>query len=189
MRAEALRIAGAGALLTLVLTGLVVREGQARAAGREVRLAMEGVDPRALLTGHYAALSLAEPLPAGAPCPPGTDRSPPTGPFESRPVGWVALAPAGAAWRPVAVAETRSGALRAGQVAVRGRLDCRAGERLELDIGVRRFHASQREAEALEAALRDGGTQAYAVVSVGRDGRARLKGVEAGGRRVTLDWF
>lgn len=190
MRAEAVRIAGVGALLALALAGLVGWEGQARAAGREVRLAMEGVDPRALLTGHYAELGLVEPLPPGAPCPPGTDIRARTGPFDERPAGWVALAPAGAAWRPVAMADTRSGALRSGPVAVRGRLECLAGERLQLDIGIRRFHASQKEAEALEQALRaDTPPRAFAVVSVGRDGRARLKGVEVGGRRVMLDWF
>lgn len=30
---------------------------------------------------------------------------------------------------------------------------------------------------------------AYAVLSVGRDGRARLKGLIVAGKRTSLDWF
>lgn len=78
-----------------------------------------------------------------------------------------------------------------GPVAVRGFARC-LGDGIELDVGVRRFHADQSEAEALERALRPGGSgagQAFALISVGRDGRARLQGVEVNGRRVELDWF
>ncbi|HEX2561553.1 GDYXXLXY domain-containing protein [Phenylobacterium sp.] len=184
IRALPIRILGAAALLIAALVALVVYEGQARASGREVRLAMEAFDPRSLLTGHYAALQLADALPAGARCPDGGDE------------GWIALRPEGSVHRLAGVAKTREGALKLGPVAVRGTASCIGGgaeeaQRVVLDIGVDRLHADQTEAEALEAALRAGPDrpEALAVVSVGRDGRARLKGVIVGGRRTDLDWF
>lgn len=182
-----LRILGAGVLLVAALVGLVAYEGQARAAGQEVRLSMEAFDPRSLLTGHYAALQLTDVLPPGAECPDGGAE------------GWLALRPDGAVHRLAGAAATREAALKLAPVAVRGTASCvgrssdepGSGERVMLDIGVDRLHADQAEAEALEAALRAGPDQptALAVVSVGRDGRARLKGVIVGGQRTDLDWF
>ena len=62
-----------------------------------------------------------------------------------------------------------------------------------LDVGVDRFYADQDEAVALEESLREagqpGGPAAYAIVSIGQDGRARLKGVEVDGTRADLNWF
>ncbi|MDD3838078.1 MAG: GDYXXLXY domain-containing protein [Phenylobacterium sp.] len=176
-----LRILVAGAGLALALVGLVVAEGQARARGQEVRLAMEAFDPRSLLTGHYAALQLVHALPEGVPCPDGGDQ------------GWLALTPNGPVHRLAGAAATREAALKLGPVAVRGEASCLGGEptRVALDIGIDRIHADQEEAQAIEAALRGGpeAAEAVAIVSVGRDGRARLKGVIAGGRRTDLDWF
>lgn len=180
-----IRILGAALLLVGALVALVVYEGQARARGQEVRLAMEAFDPRSLLTGHYAALQLVHTLPPGAACPDGA------------PQGWLALRPDGDVHRLAGVAASREAALKLGPVAVRGEASClgRGGatepQRVTLDIGIDRLHADQQEAQALEAALRAGPDrpQALALVSVGRDGRARLKGVVVGGRRTDLDWF
>jgi len=183
-----IRILAAGALLVAALVGLVAYEAQARARGQEVRLAMEAFDPRSLLTGHYAALQFAHTLPPGVPCPDG------------RPTRWIALAPDGPVHRLAGVADSREAALKLGPVAVRGSASCLFGgagdnpletRRAVLDIGVDRLHADQQEAEALEAALRagPGAPEALAVISVGRDGRARLKGVIVGGRRTELTWF
>lgn len=182
-----LRIVATGVLLTAALVALVIYEGQARARGQEVRLAMEAFDPRSLLTGHYAALQMTDALPAGVPCPDGAqDR-------------WLALRPDGAVHRLAGVAASREAALKLGPVAVRGTASCigrfsddpAAPQTVRLDIGVDRLHADQEEAEALEAALRAGPDrpEARAVVSIGRDGRARLKGVVVGGRRTDLDCF
>lgn len=78
-----------------------------------------------------------------------------------------------------------------GELVVRGALTCEfRGEAVTLHIGVERFHASQAEAERIEQLLQGGRpTQAFALVSVGRDGRARLNGVRVDGRRVALEWF
>ena len=181
-----LRILGAGLLLAAALVGLVTYEGQARARGQEVRLAMEAFDPRSLLTGHYAALQLTHALPDEIPCPDGGE------------TGWLALRADGAVHRLAGMAASREAALKLGPVAVRGTASCLGGgapadgpRQVVLDIGVDRMHADQQEAQALETALRarPDRPEALAVISVGRDGRARLKGVIVGGRRTDLDWL
>ena len=191
---EPWRIGGAGAALAVALVGLLAWEGHARAAGREVALPIDAVDPRGLLTGHYVELALRQEL-AGAGCPPGTEQAVPTGPFgEGEPRAWVALSDTGAGWRVAGAASNRREAARLGPVAVRGSARCYPGGdgTVDLDIGITRFHADQGEAEAIERALigrRAGEAAAFALVSVGRDGRARLNGLLVGGRRVELEWW
>ncbi|MDP1616702.1 GDYXXLXY domain-containing protein [Phenylobacterium sp.] len=208
-RALVLRIGLVAALLILALIGLLVREDRARAGGQEVRLTMEAVDPRSLLSGHYAALQLVETLPQGQDCPPDLEAH--YGGDES----WVALSPtADGHHRVTGAGASREAALRHGPLAVRGSASCRqafatpprdpaSGEPPEddrpretavtLDVGVDRFYADQEKAVALEEALREagqpGGPAAFAIVSIGQDGRARLKGVEVDGTRADLNWF
>ena len=182
-----LRILLAAGLLALALVGLVAREGYARASGREVVLAMQAFDPRSLLTGHYAALQLADRMAAGAAC------------EYSERDSWIQLRMEGGRHRVAGVSRTRAAAERAGAVAVRGRVYCvsmaapEAPPLARLEIGIDRFHADQEEAERIEAMLRPGpatgAPEAFAVVSVGRDGRARLKAIIVGGRRLELSWF
>ncbi|MDX2233730.1 MAG: GDYXXLXY domain-containing protein, partial [Hyphomonadaceae bacterium] len=64
------RLIGAGVVCAAALLGLVITEGNARAAGTEVVVAMRPVDPRALLTGHYVLLTFAEAIPPDGACPP-----------------------------------------------------------------------------------------------------------------------
>ena len=187
-----LRIAAAAAVLVLLLVGVVLRENGARATGREALLPMEAVDPRDLLTGHYVALRLTQQLALGQPCP--RERST----FEDG--GWIGLKPAGGHYRFVGVGASRQAALAGGaELAVRGGVYCSRtafgnteSDVVTLDIGVDRFHADQDEAQAIEKALRErrqGEAPAFAVVSVGDDGRARLKGVVVGGKRTDLTWW
>lgn len=190
------RILVAATVLTLALVGLVVREGMARAQGQEVRLEMAGYDPRSLLSGHYVQFQLRSELPAGAPCPAGSNDF-------GQAAQWIALRGAGDHHVPSGAAASRAAAARLGALVVRGRLFCdgpeaRSGERREgptsvsIDLGVDRAHFDQRQAEALERALRARGEDpppAFVVVSIGRDGRARLKGLIVGGRRSDLDWL
>lgn len=187
-----LRILGAGAFLVALLIALVVVEDRARASGREVALPMEAIDPRNLLTGHYVALQLTQRLPAGQVCPPRAQ------PYKEG--GWLALDARTGRFR--GAGETRTAALASGgDIAVKGGVYCsRRGfldgeaDAVTLDIGVDRFHADQQESEAIEKALRArraNGDQvpAFAVVSVGSDGRARLKGVIMDGKRTDLTWW
>ena len=186
-----IRIWAATLLLAVALTGLVIRETQARAAGREVRLPMQAVDPRNILSGHYVDLQLTQVLEAGKSCPPGAEAS-------RNVAGWIAVTPAPDRDHITGFAATRADAARLGPVVMKGKLYCwsvEAGEGrdggMTLDVGVRRFHADQKQAEALARALADrkvGDPADYAIVSVGSDGRPRLKGVIVGGRRADLTW-
>lgn len=187
-----IRILAAAAVLALGLVGLVVREGVARANGQEVRLAITGYDPRSLLSGHYVQFQLVDTVPAGRTC---VFREP----------RWYAVRREGAHHRVVAATRTRPEADRLGDIAVRGVASCigvawRPGARegipspatMSSDIGVDRIHLEQGEAEALESVLRgrDGDPPpSWAVLSVDADGKARLKGLIVGARRVDLDWF
>lgn len=193
IRALPPRILAAGLALAALLIAVVVLENNARAGGREVLLPMEAVDPRDLLTGHYVALQLTQVLPVGQPCPQRTT------PY--REGGWLGLRAAGGHHRFVAAGATRSAAMSGGaDVAVRGGVYCSrmafgdgTGDAVTLDLGVNRFHADQDEALAIEKALRarrqGGEPTAFAVVSVGQDGRARLKGVIVDGKRTDLTWW
>ena len=192
-RALPLRILGACLLLAAALVALVIREDRARAAGREVTLAMEAVDPRDLLTGHYVALQLVQTQPPGEPCPPDLV---PWGKM-----GWIALSPGPAGDRVTGGGVTRAAALRHGPVALRGQVGCTPPSTeivgrpalVRLDLGVKRFHTDQAEAEAIDKALsarRPGDpATAFAVISAGEDGRGRLRGVILNGRRTDLTWF
>lgn len=186
-----LRIMGAALVLIALLIGLVLRENQARDAGREVRLPMEAVDPRELLTGHYVALRLTQLQAPGQACPPGSEA------VMVKP-GWIALTPGPTGDRVTGVGPDRASAAKLGPVQLRGKVNCWGGSReptdrarLDLDIGVRRFHADQAQSEGFDKALSNrkvGEATAWAVVSVGEDGKARLKGVIIGGRRADLNW-
>lgn len=185
------RILAAAGVLALALVGLVVREGLARASGREVVLAITGYDPRELLTGHYVQFQFRSEYPGGTACPPGHGGS------VRRPDAWVALSRRGDHHVATGAALSRAGAMKLGEVAVQGDIDCLARPAPEttwvvLDLGVDRLHADQKQAEAIQDVLQaPPGQEArgYAIVSVGADGRARLKGLTAGGRRVDLGWF
>lgn len=185
------RILAAASVLALGLVGLVVREGMARDGGQEVVLPITGYDPRELLTGHYVRFQFRSEYPPGAPCPPGQ------GGYLRRGNAWVALTRRGDHHEATGAALSRAGALKLGEIAVRGDLDCLARGAPEttwviLRLGPERLHADQEQAEAIQKIMlttRDGPATGYAVVSVGADGKARLKGVSAGGRRVELDWF
>ncbi len=183
----------AGLLLAGAMTALVIREHQARRAGREVALLLQGVDPRDLLTGHYVAFTLAEPLREIEMCPVTL-----INPAISSTATWVALSPTGDAkdnhWRATGQAADRATAARLGVLPVKGSAYCTPlGDRqIHLDIGVSRFHASQAQSERIArdiARLNPGGqAPAYALVSIGKDGRARLIGLLIAGHRIELDW-
>ncbi|HEX5379949.1 MAG TPA: GDYXXLXY domain-containing protein [Phenylobacterium sp.] len=189
-RSLTVRILGAAALLVALLVALVVRENHARATGREVRLPMEAVDPRDLLTGHYVALRLTQLAPAGQPCPPGSSTM-------EKP-GWIALTPTATGDRVTGAGADRAAAAKYGPILLRGTARCFGDSsdpadraRITLDIGVDRFHADQRQSEAFDKALRDrkvGEASAWAIVSVGQDGKGRLKGVIIDGQRADLTW-
>lgn len=182
-----IRIGAVALLLAGLLVGLAVHETRARAEGVEIRLPTQALDPRDLLTGHYAALDLGQAVPPGAACPPGLESA-------TRP-GWVAFTQ-GPVARVTGFAPDRKAAERFGAVVARGKASCwrdpadpSAPGRITLELGVRRFHADQKRAEAVERVLRDREPgAAIAVISVGKHGKPRLKGVIVAGQRMDLDW-
>lgn len=188
-----LRILAVAGFLALLLVGLVISENRARDAGQEVTLAMEAVDPRSLLTGHYIDLDLTQRMPPGRPCP--TDL------VNRGRQGWLALKPAGDRHVLAGSGDTREDAGKFGAVLVKGNAWCRdlgdvggqAQAAVSLEIGVDRFHTAQVDAERMERELRarivGQPAQAFAIVSVGQDGRARLKAVIIEGKRMDLDWW
>jgi len=201
MPGPAVRILVVAALSILALVGLVVRESIERRDGAEVILRMEAVDPRALLTGHYVSVSLREALSPGVACPPGTDVSDTTGHSAEERTAWIALARRGDHASVAGQTETRAEALRLAPLAVRGGALCQAATApsgdepgrpgfVTLDVGVDRFHVSQSEAERIDTLLAGRRTgeegPVSAIVSIGRDGRARLKGLVVEGRRLEL---
>ncbi|HVK80613.1 MAG TPA: GDYXXLXY domain-containing protein [Verrucomicrobiae bacterium] len=189
-----LRIMSVAALCATLLVALVINEGMARRGGQEVRLAMEAVDPRALLSGHYVDINLTERLEPGQICPANVESE-----------RWVVLRRQGGegAYRLVGSASSRDQAEVLGPLPIRGVFTCSppfeipdaepAPGWVRLDIGISRFHINQRDALRIEQVLREqspgDAVRAFAIVSVGRDGRARLKGIEIDGERLDLSWL
>jgi len=180
--APAARILAVAGVCAASLVWLVINENAAREGGLEVQLRMEGVDPRSLLSGHYVALTLSERLPLGAECPA-------TGDWR-----WIALRRNGEAYSLAGGALSRDNAQQVGPLPVRGSFVCMSpGDPamqgwVTLQIGVDRFHVNQREATRIERALREATEEApaYAIVSIGRDGHARLKAIVVDGERLEL---
>ena len=189
-----LRIMSVAALCAALLVALVINEGVARQGGQEVRLAMEAVDPRALLSGHYVDINLSERLEPGQVCPANVEQE-----------RWIVLRRQGAdgAYGLVGSASSRDQAEILGPLPIRGTFTCSPPFEIpgaeptpgwvRLDIGVSRFHINQRDALRIEQVLRDqrvgDAARAFAIVSIGRDGRARLKGIEIDGERLDLSWL
>jgi hypothetical protein len=176
----------------LALVGLVVSEGAARAGGQEVLLPMEAVDPRSLLSGHYVQLSLMHRLEPGETCPPQADGD------------WIALRPDGETYALAGGATSREVAQQVGPLPVKGSFECSPPTEalpgvpatpgwVRLDLGIDRFHVNQRDALRIERVLSeqriDQASRAFAIVSIGRDGRARLKGLRVDGERLELSWL
>lgn len=195
------RILAVALVCVAALITLVINESRARAAGTEVMLAIEAVDPRSLLSGHYVIVGLVSSLPPEQDCN-GAPATVDPSELPSAEDRWLALRPDGEAHRLAGAAPTREEALSYGPIVTLGTAFCNprildekgavlqpANERL--DIGIDRFHINQTEAERIERVLREaqpGQGHAFAIVSIGRDGRARLIGLQINGERLELSW-
>lgn len=186
------RILIVAATCVLALIGLVIIEGNARSSGLEARLPMEAVDPRSLLSGHYVQINLTQRLQPGEVCPRG-------GPDSK----WLALRRDGDIYELAGGAASDDDARQISAVAVRGSFDCSPPVEIPdaspspgwitLHLGIDRFYIDQAEALRIERSLReqrpDQQTRAFAIVSIGRDGRARLVGLMVDGERLDLNWL
>lgn len=189
----AIRILVVAGVCAASLVGLVISEGMARNAGTEILLPIEAVDPRALLSGHYVIVAPTLRLEPGEQCPPGE---------ETR--KWIALRARGDIHIVVGGAGSREDAQLIAPLVARGEFFCNppleGGDGnpaqpgfVRVSIGVDRFHINQDEAERIDRILRDqrpgDETRAFAIVSVGRDGRARLRGLKIDDQRLELSWL
>ncbi|MBL8547919.1 MAG: GDYXXLXY domain-containing protein [Hyphomonadaceae bacterium] len=197
--AAAPRILTVAALCAAALIGLVIAEGLARADGQEITLPMEAVDPRSLLSGHYVQLNFTRRLEAAEACPVDTSGAALNDDWE-----WVALRPSNGIYVVAGGAPSRDQAERLGPLAVKGTFTCSPPTPpsqgveglpgwLSLNVGVDRFHINQTDATRIERVLGeqrpDQETRAFAILSVGRDGRARLKALLIDGERFDLSWL
>jgi hypothetical protein len=186
------RILAVAALCAAALIALGVSEGFAREGGQEITLPMAAVDPRAVLSGHYVQLNFNQRIAPDQACPQAGDWE------------WVALRPQDDIHVVVGGALSREQAERTGSLPVKGTFTCSpptpASEGVEpmpgwltLDLGVDRFHINQTDAMRIERVLReqriDQETRAFAILSVGRDGRARLRALVIDGERFDLSWL
>lgn len=193
MPSTPLRIMIVAGLCVLALIGLVVREGLMRASGTEVQMAMAGADPRSLLSGNYVTVSLSEQLPPNMQCPTADGA-----------VDWLSLRPSGQLYHVAAAAHSHAEAQNGGALAVRGKFTCYDGTPAEndvaatpasltADLGVRRFYINQKDAERISALLRNANatdaSPVNAILSIGRDGHARLKGLSVNGQILNLSWL
>jgi hypothetical protein len=186
------RILAVAALCAASLIGLVISEGYARESGEEIQLPMAAVDPRSLLQGHYVHLNFTDRLEPNEVCPASGDWD------------WVALRRQGDIYVAAGGAISRDEAQRVGPLPVKGTFTCSpptpASEGVEpmpgwltLDLGVDRFHINQADAMRIERVLREQRAgeevRAFAILSVGRDGRARLRALMIDGERFELSWL
>jgi hypothetical protein len=199
MPAAWMRVAGVVAASILALIALVIHEQLAVAGGTEITMAMQPVDPQALLSGNYVAIQLDEPLPIGQACPPGaTSGVMPSTNLGTRPGHWVALAPRGGTWSAVGVATTREAALKLAPLVAQGDAYCVPSVpdtpgSVQTDLGVTRVSFSQAEAQRIaDLAGRpaaSGGGVVLALMSIGTDGKARMKGLVVNGQRTEIRWY
>ncbi|QGZ94647.1 GDYXXLXY domain-containing protein [Terricaulis silvestris] len=184
---------------------------------RDIEMLMQAVDPRALLSGHYVIINLQTRINPPGDAPPcaaftaladneswvvltyyGPD---------------LFMAPRGPlTYAPIGVANTRAEAqaitndperARRGLV-VRGSAFCSEltgedGEPLRVATaqtqltGVQRFYVPQAQAERIDALMRAQSSEdqptVFAIVNIGRDGRARLKGLNVNGEIIELNWL
>lgn len=186
------RILAVAGLCAAALVALVITEGYAREGGQEITLPMAAVDPRAILSGHYVQLNFTDRLE-------GDETCPEMGDWE-----WVALRPENNVYVAAGGALSREQAERLGPLPVKGTFNCTAPSPaqpgldampgwLTLHLGVDRFHINQTDALRIEQVLReqdpDAETRAFAILSVGRDGRARLRALLIDGERFDLSWL
>ena len=193
-----IRILAVAVLSVAALIGLVVHEGVALGAGTEIVMPMQPVDPQSLLSGHYVALDLSEPLAAGQSCPPGAETGiqPNFDPSMRKP-RWVALGPGGGHTRVVGAADTQGAAQRFSPTTARGDAYCVPSVPdspgfVATWLGVDRFHLDQAEAERVASAMSptsDHPIPVAAILSVAGDGRTRVKGLTVGAQRITPGWY
>lgn len=178
-------ILAAGAFLSVMIVGAVYVNASAVASGQEVIVRAQGFDPRSFLSGHYVMLSYDfSSTASGTPDCVIRKGAPIWAGFAAQPGKMESTAPTYACSR---------NELPKGLLALKGK----ATGYGRIDFGIERFYAPQKDAERIEKALQrfnpdippDKQPPVYAVMSVGKDGQARLKALLLGEERIELSWL
>lgn len=177
------RLLIAGLMLSSALLFAVIQHMMMVSGGKELTFAAQGFDPRALLRGHYAQVAYAISRP-------NLEAPPALSTKAWQPV-WVTIVPAEGDWSVQSVAAAKPDAAPAGGHLVLA--DAKGwGSGLQLRYGIERIYAQQKEAEAIEHAVRggpDGDSEIKVVAALGSDGRLRLKAVIVDGTRTNFAWW
>lgn len=164
------------AAMTALLATMVINQASARAGGTEIRLAMEPVDPRDLLLGHYVELITPLQRLETARLQGGTEHV-----FRQGDRIWVGLETgADGSSRPVSVHPSPPGGLYIeGRVRVAGYVSGEPGQWLTVHYNIERYFASPEAALELEG-YRDE-RRLRLIVSLSRSGSAVIRGLEIDG--------
>ena len=137
--------------------------------GKEVRFETEPVDPRDLFLGNYASLRL--PIHSF----PISNREP-LDDFRPGDSAYVVLKQDGAVWKPVDAFKR----CPADAQCIRGRVQYRYQQRIELIYGLESFYASPERAMEIESQTRSRNTpsRAQLVVMIASNGQARIKAID-----------
>lgn len=166
----------------LVLASIIWERTSLLANGREIVLDVIPVDPRSLFRGDYVILGYdisRFKLPPGA-----------AAPVKNAPF-YVTLRKSGETWQPVAGATAPPSGLGPDEVAIRGRVqyvspppDDRPQEPsvVALDYGIESFFVPEGTGRELERMV--GEKRLSALIAVGDDGEAAIKGLISEGERV-----
>lgn len=193
MTRRQIALAALGALMIAALVGAAAAHQARIAAAREIVVASEAVDPRALLVGHYARLAL---QPAAAD--PGTPRPAGLTPG-AKAIAHLAPGTAPGVWRVAALAAANGpapGPAAGGDVAVAITVtQVDEDGRVSFVWGPDRVYLDQKEAVAVEEATRrafdaapDTPARVHAILAVEADGTTLVKGVVIDGKRIETRW-
>jgi uncharacterized membrane-anchored protein len=180
------RLLVAGALLSGGLVAAAISHVLAVSRGVEIVIPAQGFDPRALLTGHYAELRYS--ISQGDVSVSGLAPGPPAW----RSV-FVSIAPVETDWKVDAVSVTKPATAPQGGHVIAAEARYQSEGLVLLRYGIERVYAQQKEAEAIDKAVRGvpntEDTRLQIVASLGSDRRLRIKALIAEGKRTDFGWW
>ena len=190
----------AAALIGLLLVSVFSHMG-ALASGTEIIVPARGYDPRDILLGHYVRLT-----PSADTTLDEKDGETIWTEFDlgerrwASATGWTVLENQNGSWNVVRVLKKRPDIAKSeNSVALFGEIRFQrrksTGESVAYivtpPIDIDRYYANAREAKAIEDKLRDrtSDTPVRLILSVSKDGKAMLKGLEVDGERQVMSWW
>lgn len=179
-----LAIAAVAVLQSGVLAWMVYDRVSLLKRGQEVTLPVVPVDPRSLFRGDYVILS----YPISQ-----VTLEPDTAPLRHGAIVYVKIAKADDGWAATGVSTTHPGPIGEGQAVLKGRVThswrtgagATAKTQARVNYGIESYFVPEGEGKALESQVRE--KKIAAVVAVGRDGTAAIKGLVVDGQTVYVE--